>query len=101
MFDLDYLKSHCTLIHYFGLGFVQLKLRDGRRMHFYTESLPAIVGDDDVHNHRYDFTSQVLSGYLVQHIYRVVPGDTHTLEQESCKKKVLDDRLGEIVRGMF
>jgi len=83
-FDYDWLKSNCRLIHYFGLGFIQLKLNDAERMHFYTEELPSIMPEEEVHNHRYDFVSQILMGELKQELFEVVPGNTHVLWKESC-----------------
>jgi hypothetical protein len=85
---LQSLKKHSTLIHYFGLGFIQIKLGPKYRIHFYTEELPAIIDDEDVHNHRYNFTSHIFAGKFTQDIYIVTDGDTHELEQESCKEGV-------------
>lgn len=83
---LESLKKNCTLIHYFGLGFIQIKLGDMWRIHVYTDKLPAIVDEEDVHNHRYDFKSRILHGTFKQELFEVIAGDTHTLEDESCKK---------------
>lgn len=33
--DTDFLRKNHQLIHFFGLGFVQLKLDANLRMHFY------------------------------------------------------------------
>ena len=92
---LESLKKHATLIHYFGLGFIQIKLGPKYRIHFYTEELPAIVDDEDVHNHRYDFTSHVFAGEFTQDIYMITNGDTHELEQESCKEGVESHEPGK------
>jgi hypothetical protein len=78
------LKSQCTKIHYFGLGFIQVKLGDTYRLHFYTKDLPSIVGDEEIHNHRYAFTSKILKGGFHQKIFERIDGDTHTLRDESC-----------------
>lgn len=84
--DLDWLKHNCQMIHYFGLGFIQLKIDKEYRMHFYTPELPPIISEEDVHNHRYDFTSVILCGSLTQEIYECVDEkDTHILEEESCQ----------------
>ena len=82
------LKENCTMIHYFGLGFIQVKLGDRYRMHFYTDRLPAITNDEDIHNHRYDFTSSIFHGSFTQDIFMLVDGDTHVLSEESCKEGV-------------
>lgn len=81
---LDSLQKQCTMIHYFGLGFIQIKLGKQHRIHFYTELLPPIIDEEEVHNHRYDFTSKILYGELNQEIFSVAPGDTHLLVDESC-----------------
>lgn len=60
--------------HWFGLGFIQLKLNDTERLHFYPE-LPgykAFVGPEEIHDHRYDFTSHVLKGSVINTTYDYV-----------------------------
>lgn len=90
--DINWLKSHYQMIHYFGLGFIQLKLDQKHRMHFYTPHLPPIIPEEDVHNHRYDFTSKILKGSLVQEIYGTTSGDKYIKHFESCKEGVeVDD----------
>lgn len=84
--SVDWLKKNHQMIHYFGLGFIQLKIDKYRRLHFYTSELPPIVDDEDVHNHRYNFTSFVLKGDFCQHVFDVVPGMTHVMEEETCRK---------------
>ncbi len=88
MLSVEVLKAQCKLIHYFGLGFIQLKVSDSRRYHFYTKELPPIVPEEDIHNHRYDFRSIILAGSLCQEIYQLLPGDRYVCEDESCKAEV-------------
>jgi len=57
----------------FGLGFIQLKLSDQARMHFWHMAVPH-VEREEIHNHRYDFTSVILAGALRQELYHVRPG---------------------------
>lgn len=83
--NLDWLKNNCEMIHYFGLGFIQLKINKSTRLHFYTSDLPPIVPEEDVHNHRYDFKSKILHGSFKQEIFEVISGDTHIRGQESCQ----------------
>lgn len=83
---LESLKNNCQKIHYFGLGFIQIKLTPEYRIHFYNKKLPAIIGDEDVHNHRYDFNSKIFAGSFHQEVFQLTDGDTHILEQESCKE---------------
>lgn len=82
------IKENCSKIHYFGLGFIQVKLRGNERLHFYTKELPAIVDEEEIHNHRRNFNSTILFGTLSQMIFDVVPGSHYTLERESCKEGI-------------
>lgn len=84
--DIDFLKQHHRQIHFFGLGFVQMKLDDNLRMHFYHPDLKPIVGDEEIHNHRYDFISTVLAGRFSQRLYHVDIGEGTDYEMvyESC-----------------
>lgn len=83
---LENLKRRSTCIQYFGLGFIQIKLEKEYRIHFYTSLLPAIIDKEDIHNHRYDFTSYILYGELHQEVFSLRDGDTHNLEEESCQE---------------
>jgi hypothetical protein len=89
---LDYLKKNYSHIHYFGLGFIQIKLTKSTRVHFYTDLLPPIIDKEEIHNHRYDFTSTILSGTLTQETFTIIEGNTHTKQNESCKE-------GEIMKN--
>jgi hypothetical protein len=89
--NIDWLKNNHKLIHYFGLGFIQIKIDDALRLHFYTAELPPIVPEEDVHNHRYDFTSYILKGKFRQELYTATFGFTHLLEKETCKEGVVAD----------
>ena len=61
--SIDSLRSDCTKIHFFGLGFIQVKTNNPwLRYHFYHPSLECLA--DNPHNHRYFFTSEVLRGSL-------------------------------------
>jgi hypothetical protein len=57
--------------YWFGLGFLQLKLSESERMHFWLPEIPH-PEREEIHNHRYDFTSQVLAGSLYQETYLVM-----------------------------
>jgi hypothetical protein len=85
---LESLKKHATMIHYFGLGFIQIKLGERYRIHFYTTALPAIISVEEIHNHRYDFTSRVLYGNYCQTLFTITEGTTHLCEDESCNEGV-------------
>lgn len=87
--DIDYLKSNCSMIHYFGLGFIQIKLGPEHRVHVYTDKFEATVGDEDVHNHRRNFVSRILGGALYQEIFEVEKDENGRffMVQESCQPK--------------
>jgi hypothetical protein len=84
--DLEWLKKNHQMIHYFGLGFIQLKITDRFRLHFYSDKLPPIVDEDEVHNHRYGFKSTILLGELSQEVFNLTSGETHTVEQDNCQE---------------
>jgi hypothetical protein len=94
-FTYDWLKDNCQKIHYFGLGFIQLKVNKHLRLHFYTACMPPIVPEEDIHNHRYDFTSWIIRGALTQEFFTLIPGDTHVKEEESCQEGVKPDSKPE------
>lgn len=73
-FTVNMLRSLGVKPHFFGLGFIQLKLSDEQRLHFYHPSLSANVPEEELHDHRYDFTSEVISGSLLNEIWEFVPG---------------------------
>lgn len=74
--DIDFLKKNHDMIHFFGLGFVQLKIDQNLRMHFYHPELKPIVPDEEIHNHRYDFISTILAGELTQELFYVQAGQS-------------------------
>lgn len=80
--DLDWLKANHVRLYYFGLGFIQLKIDETHRIHFYSRELPVI--NEDVHNHRYNFESKVLHGCFTNNKYDVVDGNSHLMVNESC-----------------
>jgi hypothetical protein len=63
-------KSHGSKPQWFGLGFVQLKLSDTERMHFWCPEIPS-PEREEIHNHRYDFGSVVLAGNLLHDVYHL------------------------------
>lgn len=90
--DINYLKENHTRIYYFGLGFIQVVLNKYERVHFYTDELPTT--NEDIHNHRYNFTSTILKGSFRNHKYKLVSGDTHILKNESCNlEKELENNV--------
>lgn len=90
--DINYLRANCQMIHFFGLGFVQLKLNDRERMHFYHPSLEGFA--EEPHDHRYNFISKVLKGSLRNDLWRLgqesrdVAAEEIEVRYESCKADV-------------
>ncbi len=103
--SVDWLRANHTMIHYFGLGFIQIKLGDSERVHLYVPGLDPIVSDEDIHDHRYHFDSLVLVGSLSQDLFDVEEADdqgTHTMDWVSCEEGESPRRSGDsfIVRLM-
>lgn len=81
------LKATGAVPHYFGLGFIQMKFNEVYRMHFWHPALSAIVGEEELHDHRYDFKSHVLHGATTHEVYEFAgdeDGD-HGMYEVSCK----------------
>lgn len=100
---VDWLRANATKAHFFGLGFVQVKLNDLERVHFYHADIPAFV--EEPHDHRYDFVSTVLRGRLQNRIWKLAPGDDHEVNYESCRQNGPDTppgfRTGLVSLGRF
>src|SRR5579863_7289598 len=62
--------SYGTEPYWFGLGFIQLKLNDTARMHFWLPEIPH-PEREEIHNHRYDFSSIVLAGHLLHEVWHL------------------------------
>lgn len=107
--NIDWLKANHKVIHWFGLGFIQIKLCDFTRLHFYTDVLPKTTKhehkNEEIHNHRYNFTSKILHGSLYNEIYEIdydVNGN-YILTKETCKEHEESDTppIPCNVRGVF
>jgi hypothetical protein len=85
--DVDFLRKYCLSIHAFGLGFIQIKLSFGPRLHLYTEQVRQTQEPEDVHDHRYGFLSTVIQGRLINELWAVVPDPNGEFEltQVTCK----------------
>jgi len=82
--DINWLKKNHERLYYFGLGFIQLKINNKYRLHFYTDKLKS--NTESIHNHRYDFKSIILKGELNNKLYNMVEGTTHYRINESCNE---------------
>lgn len=93
--DIDFLKANCNRLYFFGLGFIQVKLNDSERVHFYTNAFQKTSVSEEVHNHRYDFESMIMRGTLVQELFSYCLNDEGDswITKETCNpttKKVFD-----------
>lgn len=84
---VDWLKQNHYMIHYFGLGFIQVKVTESERYHFYHPTLEAFT--EDPHDHRYDFISTVLKGKIKNTLYALDNSEYALpceIRWENCKK---------------
>ena len=87
LLDIDWLREQGAEPHWFGLGFIQLKLNSAERLHFYPShpDYRAFVGADEIHDHRYDFASHVLQGEITQTVFDYEVGDgSYEMAYVSC-----------------
>jgi len=74
LLDHEFLRSHGAVPHYFGLGFIQVKLDAVHRLHAWVPDWPAIPGaETELHDHRYPFTSHVLKGCIEHDVFAIGP----------------------------
>lgn len=86
-----YLKNNNIKPNYFGLGFIQCKISESIRAHFYHPSIQPIVNiEEEIHDHRYNFTSYILHGKLINKRYKFVEDDNgqYIKQFESCNKNI-------------
>jgi hypothetical protein len=77
--------------HFFGLGFVQCKINEKERIHFYHPDLkPTVNSLEEIHNHRYDFVSRIIKGTIHNKMYHFFDGkhNTHYKQSESCNEAI-------------
>lgn len=84
---VDSLRQSGCIPHWFGLGFIQLKLNDSQRLHFWHPDLTQDVSDEELHDHRYEFTSKLLVGELTHQVFEFVvdPLGDHEMVQVACE----------------
>lgn len=74
LLDVDALRHMDVHAHYFGLGFIQIKLDAQWRLHVWVPEWPTIPGaETELHDHRYAFESIVLCGALHHELYAAGP----------------------------
>lgn len=99
-FSVDYLKSLGAKPAAFGLGFIQLKLTDDTRMHFWHPDFEGNTPEEELHDHRYRFTSHILVGSMrhEEWEFRTDELGDHEMVQVSCKPGV-DSPAVPLARG--
>jgi hypothetical protein len=99
LLNIDNLKKDYLSISYFGLGWIQLKLTQNTRLHFYTNLLPKTADSEELHNHRYSFSSKILKGKFVQELWDVQsdPLGDWIMSRESCNPNIIIDPCSERV----
>lgn len=77
MITIDELRKLNGQAHYMGLGVIKYNFGDDwSAYHFYSDQIPILV--DDIHDHRYSFTSTIKKGILKTYIYDIHPVDQYT-----------------------
>lgn len=93
----EFLKKNHTKIHYWGLGFIQVKVGKDVNYHFFLEDLPVTFNSETPHNHMRDFYSTVLFGVLEETLYEVTEGTGCKIEPNRCTGSVLPEVVLNIV----
>jgi hypothetical protein len=85
--DLELLKKLPNKPYFFGLGWIQLRVNNDQRLHFWCPNLTVDDHDEDIHDHRYGFTSRILLGSLKQTFYGFIPSSEGKFEllETDCK----------------
>lgn len=85
---------------FFGLGFIQCKINEKERIHFYHPDLkPTVNSLEEIHNHRYDFVSKILRGSINNKMYHFFDSreNTHYKQSESCNENIkIEDNNKEL-----
>lgn len=85
-YSIDDLRSYGTPT-WFGLGFIQLKMDENNRFHFWHPELPTnSVYEHEWHDHRYDFKSSVIVGSITNELasWRSNPSGDHAIWEVCC-----------------
>lgn len=98
--DIDHLRSFEVDPAYFGLGFIQLKIKNNSRVHFYHDGLPVIA--DEPHDHRYDFISYIVQGTFEQTLWNFTPDSSGTFHMvwEDCREGETADAPSAILGNL-
>lgn len=90
LLDIDHLRSFEVDPAYFGLGFIQLKIKRNGRVHFYHDELPVLA--EEPHNHRYGFISYIMQGHFDQTLYEFTedPAGDFYMDFEDCNPELAE-----------
>jgi hypothetical protein len=85
--SVDSLRASGCIPHWFGLGFIQLKLNDSQRLHFWHPDLAQDVPEEELHDHRYEFESKILVGELTHQVFEFKQSEDgdHEMVHVSCE----------------
>jgi len=88
MISIDELRKRATYVHYLGLGVIKCRIGKYESYHFYSDRSPVLV--NQIHDHRFGFTSTILKGVLKNTIYIIDGQDPESVlqvERGECKKE--------------
>lgn len=87
--DIDFLKTNCHRLYFFGLGFIQVKLNESERVHFYTDEFQK-TSIEEIHNHRYNFESTIMKGTITQELFSYYLDDQGEclITKETCNPEI-------------
>lgn len=94
--SIDSLRETGCVPIWSGFGFVELKLNDSQYLQFWHPDLVDGSAKRDIHDHRYEFTAQVLSGELTHQTFDFVEtldGDCELLEVSPEDREGLGDSI--------
>lgn len=99
MITIDQLRALNGRPHYMGLGCVKYVFRQSSQAyHFYSDKAEILV--EDIHEHRFGFTSKVIKGELKNYIYDVHSSDPEsTLQVERGECKPGAERIVEVANA--
>ncbi len=86
--------------YYFGLGFIKVRLSDQLSMNFYDPELGASLPPEEIHNHRYDFTSYVLAGEFTNVLYKFKSFDSAISDYVVYAAKCAEGEEPELMYGV-
>ena len=106
MITIDELRALNATPHYMGLGVVKYPFCKNQAYHFYSDRAKVLV--EDIHEHRFSFTSRVLKGKLKTYIYDIDgtdPTSTLRVERRECapgaQQEILQSNINLIERCTF